>query len=404
MLRLIQHKGFQIALLLGLYFLSSPYLPLEAHQILYTISIVIKELLVWIMPLVVIFFIASTVGSFERKAPLFIVCLLGFEFLSNFMSTWYAYGFGNLFLGSMVSFDLSEAQQSLDPLWHIPLTKPLWWNASRGCIFGLFMGCVDAFFKIPFLHVTIRKGKEVAEWVLTRVFAHLIPFFILGFTAYLNRSGFFTSLTTGSGIFVIGLVIALFFYIAFLFLWSARGKLYLAHQHAKNLIPATAVAFTSGCSLSTMPWTIQGTAKNLQDPTLASAIIPATTNIQQVGDCIANALMCFVLYQSFHGSPPTLAVWAPFTIAFALARYMTIGIRGGAIFIMLPIYETYLGFNNEMIALVLALNAVLDPIITSSNVVANGALCSVFERLWRKVNTFSCPTLPPCHFLGTKRR
>ena len=52
---------------------------------------------------------------------------------------------------------------------------------------------------------------------------------------------------------------------------------------------------------------------------------------------------------------------------------------------MLPIYETYLGFNPEMIAIILAFNVVLDPIITGSNVVANGSLCRVFEKVWLKV-------------------
>ena len=51
---------------------------------------------------------------------------------------------------------------------------------------------------------------------------------------------------------------------------------------------------------------------------------------------------------------------------------------------MLPIYETYLNFNTEMIAIILALNVVLDPIVTSCNVVANGALCRVFEVVWNK--------------------
>ena len=37
-----------------------------------------------------------------------------------------------------------------------------------------------------------------------------------------------------------------------------------------------------------------------------------------------------------------------------------------------------------MIAIILALNVVLDPIVTSCNVVANGALCRVFEVVWSK--------------------
>ena len=131
-----------------------------------------------------------------------------------------------------------------------------------------------------------------------------------------------------------------------------------------------------------MPWTIGGAAKNLQDPELAKAVIPATTNIQQIGDCIANTFLCFIIYRNFFGHNPDLMTWVSFSLVFILARFATAAILGGTIFVMLPIYESYLGFNAEMIALILAFNVILDPIITSSNVLANGALCRVFEKVW----------------------
>ena len=51
-------------------------------------------------------------------------------------------------------------------------------------------------------------------------------------------------------------------------------------------------------------------------------------------------------------------------------------------FIMIPIYEAYLSFTPEMIALIIAFNIFLDPIVTTANVMANGALCKIFENIW----------------------
>ncbi|MES2273562.1 MAG: cation:dicarboxylase symporter family transporter, partial [Chlamydiota bacterium] len=151
--------------------------------------------------------------------------------------------------------------------------------------------------------------------------------------------------------------------------------------------------FTSGCSLSTMPWTIDGAAKNLRNPQFAKAVIPATTNIQQIGDCIANTFLCFLIYRHFYGINPDLLTWFHFSLIFVLARFATAAVIGGAIFIMLPIYETYLSFNPEMIAIILAFNVVLDPIITCCNVVANGALCRVFEKVWILISGAPDPVL-----------
>jgi Na+/H+-dicarboxylate symporter len=147
------------------------------------------------------------------------------------------------------------------------------------------------------------------------------------------------------------------------------------------------VALLSGCSLSTMPWTIEGAAKNLQNPALAKAIIPATTNIQQIGDCITQAFLCFLIYRHFYGHNPDVMTWLNFSIIFVLARFATAAVLGGAIFVMLPVYETYLSFNAEMIAIILTLNVILDPLITSCNVMANGALCRVFEKVWGSAQT-----------------
>jgi Na+/H+-dicarboxylate symporter len=154
------------------------------------------------------------------------------------------------------------------------------------------------------------------------------------------------------------------------------------------------MALTSGCSISTMPWTIEGTSKNLQNPSFAQAVIPATTNIQQIGDCIANTFLCFILYRHFFGEAPDFHTWLSFTVVFVLARFATAAVLGGAIFIMLPIYENYLFFNGEMIAIILAFNVILDPLITSCNVIANGALCRVYERVWNSFLNIARRVLP----------
>ena len=136
-----------------------------------------------------------------------------------------------------------------------------------------------------------------------------------------------------------------------------------------------------------MPWTIKGTSLNLKNPELAKAIIPATTNIQQIGDCITNTFLCFLIYKHFFGYTPDALTWAIFSIIFVAARFATAAVIGGAIFIMLPIYQNYLNFTDEMLAIILALNVILDPIVTSSNVMANGGLAKIFENVWSR----ACP-------------
>lgn len=365
-----------------LYFALAQVLPESVHAFFYAVSLTIKETLIWIMPLMVFFFISSSIASFEKKAPLFLITLFVFEFLSNFSSTWYAYllGFG---YSSSIPLEGKDAfSKALEPLWKVPFVKPAFWSPDRGAFLAVIVGLFSALL-IPKLAPFLKRGKEAAETVLTQCFSPLIPLFILGFLAKVYKTNLLIEMA-----YLIPSLLFLFLFlglfILFLFFLGSKKQLF---QHLRNILPATALSFTSGCSLSTMPWTIKGAEKNLKNPALAKLLIPITTNIQQVGDVVINCFLCFFLYTKNFGSPPSLSLWIPFSIVFTLARFGTAAVIGGAIFIMLPIYESYLHFTPEMLATILAFNVLLDPFVTSSNVTANAALAKIFEKwAFRPIN------------------
>ena len=376
---MLKSRSFQIFFLLGVYFLGESFLSAGVHQGLYAISLVIKDLLMWILPLTVFFFIAYAISSFERRAPLFILALFLFEALSNSASVWYAYGCAQLTTSFLPTLEPYSFSDTFSPLWRIPLLPPAWWSADKGTFAGIALGLI----RFPALQTFFVKGKEAAEKVFVRVFSRLIPLFVLGFVARMYKTHLLQQLLDHYASLLFWLLVILAIYITLLFVLGNRNFL----RSLKNLMPAAGVAISSGSSLSTLPWTISGTAKNLQNPELAKAVLPATTNIQQIGDCIANSFLCFLIYTHFNGHAPSLALWIPFSLVFVLARFATAATLGGAIFIMLPIYEAYLGFTPEMTALILAFNVLCDPLITCANVLANGALCRIFEKIW----TFALP-------------
>jgi Na+/H+-dicarboxylate symporter len=391
LLNLVKHRSFQVFFVLSAYVLLADLLPNVANQFFYAISLLIKDLLVWMMPLTVGFFIAYAVRSFGGKAPLFIISLLIFEGFSNFCSIWYAYGCASFAAEQLPSFSASTLSSDFTALWRLPLSKPAWWSADKGAIAGLIVGCISAYYRNPLLSDVILRGKTIAEWVITRIFARLIPLFILGFAVQMYQSHLLTHVFAHYSILVVWFVAFLVIYLFALFAIGAGFSLGRTFGNIKNMLPAGGISLTTGCSMSTMPWTIEGAAKNLQDPKLAQAIIPATTNIQQIGDCIMMSFLCFLIYRHFYGVNPDLITWLHFSFVFTLARFATAAVIGGAIFIMLPIFEAYLNFNPEMIAVILALNVFLDPLVTSSNVMANGALCRIYERFWGRVSNLRFP-------------
>ncbi len=393
MWRWLKQSSVQTVLLLALYMCLADYVPKQVWSGCYTAALLIKDLLMWLMPLTVCFFLAYTVLSFKQKAPLFLITILIFEGCSNFASVWYAFGWGHIAADYIPTLTASPISADFGSLWQLPFTRPAWWSADKGCLLGVLLGTIGALWQQPRVTQLISKGKSIAEALMVKVFARLIPLFVLGFATYMYETKLLSSVFMQHSILVVWLVGILGLYIFMLFVAGVFPYLQLLASHITHLLPAGLVALTSASSLSTMPWTIQGCAKNLRDPELAQAVIPATTNIQQIGDCITNAFLCFMTYFHFYGVVPDVGMWLTFSAMFTLARFSTAAVIGGAIFVMLPIYETYLQFTPEMIAIILALNVILDPIVTASNVVANGALCRVFERVWRRVQRLVLPAV-----------
>jgi Na+/H+-dicarboxylate symporter len=66
---------------------------------------------------------------------------------------------------------------------------------------------------------------------------------------------------------------------------------------------------------------------------------------------------------------------------FVLNKFAGAGIPGGTIMVSLPVLQQYLGFNEEMLALIAAFYMLIDPITTTGNVTANNLLIIFVKKM-----------------------
>lgn len=378
--------GRIISVVVG-FILISPYLDITVHRGLYTSSLLIKDILMFVLPLMIAVFVSSSLASFKAKAPLLIVSLLLFEFVSNASSVMYAYLVGMASLDQLQGIAKPEAAQGIEPFFSIGFLRPKFWSGDKGMFLGVVVGLVTVFWpQAPWFDGLIRVREAInnifAQWI-----SKLAPLFLVGFMSNMYVSGL-GDLVNVSYVVSFGIATAaLVIYVVFLYGVAAGFHPKQAITFMKNAFPSFMMALSTMCSITTMPYTIACAEKNLQNPALAKMIIPATTNIQQIGDCLLNAFFCIILLKTFDMPIPDFGAWLVFVGVFATARFATAGVLGGAIFVMMPIYERYLGFTPDMLAMIFALNVLFDPIVTVGNVYANGALCIVFEKFWNGLDT-----------------
>ena len=383
---LLYNRGLQIILLVSVYIGFIEHIPFILHNVLYSFSLIIKNFLLLLMPIVVSVFIATTIDSFKKQALIFVAVLFSYEAISNFATLWYSYFFGMVLSSEIPSFASSEFHNILSPIIQMPNIRPSWWNASNATIIGLIFGVVSAFSDHYKIQTILYKARALVEIILIKIFGKIIPIYIVGCIVNIYFSGALMQMISSYGILLIYLTIGILFYIFIVCLIGNYGDFRSSVVNFKNVIPASLMGFTTTCSISTMPWTISGASKNLKDPEFAKLIIPATTNVQQIGDNIVNAFFCFVLYKNFFGVEPGIEIWLFFAVRFVLTRFITAAVTGGSIFIMIIVYKDMLNFTDPMIAIILAVNAILDPLVTAGNVLGNAASAKIFENIWSFIN------------------
>ncbi|WP_339052601.1 cation:dicarboxylate symporter family transporter [Candidatus Lariskella endosymbiont of Epinotia ramella] len=379
---LSKNVPFQLFLILITALLLEKVIPNCFISALYTLSILIKDLLMAFLPIAIFVYISTTLNHFKSQGWLMVILLVLFEAISNSFASFAAYGL-SVFGARFYSASMIEVQEvTLLPIFSISGMIPWFWRVEYGTIIGVVFGLIFPHIGIKTLEDNMQSLKNFVTLIFSRVFVRLVPFLVLGLFIKFIRSGNAMQLVMQGSQAIIIMIVGLLVYVLFLYLVAARFSFSRALKCFKTALPAGIIAFSSMSSAATMPVTISVTEQNLKNKDFASMIIPATTNIQQIGDCFINVFLCCILVAFFTGDIPSLQTFIAFLSIFIVSRFTTAAVMGGAIFIMLPIYQRYLGFNEEMTAIIIAFNVILDPIVTSSNVMANSAMCIIFERVW----------------------
>ncbi len=373
-------------------FASNSFLSPAFKAILYAVSLSLKEFILFVLPFLIFALLFKAAAQLSKQASKMILWLLGAICLSNFISTLISYQIGRL----AYSFDLSMAMPSntasLLPAWIFTLPQLI--GNDKAMLSGLLLGLLLGRWQIGFTEKCLPWIEKCIS-ICLKVFLWIIPFFILGFVVKMTHDQVMSYIFKSYTFVFVLVACAVFFYIGLIFFCANNFNLSAGVRGLKNMFPAAIAGFGSMSSAAAMPLTILGTEKNSSNKDLARSIIPATVNVHLIGDCFAIPIFAFAVLKNFGHVEPAFLDYLIFAAYFILAKFSVAAVPGGGILVMLPILESTLGFNGEMLSLITALYILFDPIITSANVLGNGGFALVLEKAsgaCSKINAMS-PTL-----------
>lgn len=389
-IKLLKSLPLQLVLSISIAFILGSFLDAGVVSLFYTVSSCFIDLLLFLLPLMVFGFLFAATSETQQNSVRRLLLIFAGVFVSNFLALYTSYFFSQLilpFAGVDSSPDIFAFQSSVDSLFRLKLPLMPGTDLAMGAavILGLLLKKDSGNKAKAFISQGIAILNQCISWILHRLVIPLLPIYVFGFCLKLSYDQALPLLFKSYGkVFIFGLFL-LVAYLFALYLLAAKGDIRVACSYIKKMLPAGLTGFSTMSSAATLPVTLKCTEENTQDRGLTHLILPTTSNIHMLGDDLTIVIASMTMLGIFGLPMPNFATFSLFAAAFCIAKLSCVGIPGASVLVVLPVVQNYLNFSPEMIAVLTTIYILQDPIGTTANVMGNGALALVLQRV---INAF----------------
>lgn len=373
-----------ISILLA-YFLGS-ILDIDVVRGFYGVSCLLKNLLMFILPVVIFSYIATAIVSMEQRGPILIISILALVCLSNLAAVFTSYATAQTFLPWLTQGRLGEANVSgaiITPLFEFVIPQLI--TPGQAMVSGMITGLGLSMIDIPKVKQIIIAMRDLVTKGMSKGFIPFLPLYVFGFVLKMHFEGNLVQLFESYGQIFLLIISLIVVYVVLLYAVGSQFRLKVMGQAIKNMIPAGITGFSTMSSAATMPVTLAATEKNLQDAQFTNFVIPTTVNIHLLGDALGIPLLGMAILALSGQALPDFNSYLIFAGFFCLAKFSTAGIPGGGVIVLLPTLQEHLGLSTEMTSLVATLYILQDCLFTGSNVMASGAFAMICHRVLKAV-------------------
>ena len=303
--------------------------------------------------------------------------------ISNFIYTQIAYLFYNLHLVPNVS-KVVKIENCLTAYWKIETPRII--PNSYALLIGIISGLIAKnFSNIRYWQHISNKLVNLSMSFLDRLFFPMIPLFILGFALKLQHDQMLSLIFRDYGYIVLVALLPAILYLSIMYLLVNQLNFSKVYLSISNMIPPTITGFITMSGAATIPSTLIAVEKNIKDSVSVKSVVPVISNIHLLGDGFFIPTIALAIIDSFHYIPINISTYLLFSFNFVIAKFAVAGVPAGGILAMLPILEKIMGFNEEMLTLILSIYIIFDPITTSINVLSNGSFAVLVIKIYKRI-------------------
>ena len=357
---------FLLILMVLFIVLFGNYLPLAFKEFALSLSLLCKEIIIFILPFIIFSFVVSGLMEFQSESFKLVAILIPLVCLSNFAGLWVSYGLSSPVLNnSIISISQLKPMQVLSPSFEFHLPSII--KNDYALLSAILLVFLNNFIKSQKLISFSKRMNTYANFALKKVILPILPVFVLGFIIKMQYEGTLSLMIREYSLILILIIVIAYGYMATVMILLCKN-FKSALTKMKNLLPSVLIGVFSMSSAAAIPTTIVASEKNLENKKIARFVVPAAANMHLLGDCFAIPILACALMISFGHHYPTPLEYLIFSLRGVLAKFAAAGIPGGSAIIFAPILIDTFGFSTEMVTAFTTIYLIFDPIATSCNV------------------------------------
>ena len=274
--------------------------------------------------------------------------------------------------------DVDDVEEgALAPFFEVEIPAPF--EVMTALVLAFCIGLAMTAVKSDTMYKVATELENVIMKVVTSFVIPLLPLFIFGIFLNLGMNENLGATMAAFGKVLVLSVIMTIVLLVVQYLIAGAVAGVNPFTALRNLLPAYFTALGTSSSAATIPVTLRSTLNNKVDENVAGFVVPLCATIHLSGSMMKIGLYAFaVIYMGGMDVPWGLSLG--FILLLGIMMIAAPGVPGGAIMAATGLLASMLGFNDDMVALMIAAYIVIDSFGTAANVTGDGAIALVLNR------------------------
>ncbi|MCM1521107.1 MAG: dicarboxylate/amino acid:cation symporter [Muribaculaceae bacterium] len=359
--------------------------PMWLAELAATFNSIFSQFLGFMIPLIIVGFVTPAIGDIGSRAGKLLVVTALLAYGATFLSGLMSYGCCSLTFPSLIqgeeSLALTETEKTVIAPWFTVDMPPIM-SVMTSLVLSFILGLGIAFSGKESLRNGFDEFRDIVAKTINVAIIPLLPIYIFGIFLNMTVSG-----EVGTILTCFIKIIAVIFILHVLLLviqYSIAGLIARKNpfRMLATMMPAYFTALGTQSSAATIPVTLRQTIAMGVREDIAGFVIPLCATIHLSGSTL-KIVACALAIMIMHGVPHGAGLFVHFIGMLGITMIAAPGIPGGAIMASLGLLQSILGFDEQAIALMIALYIAMDSFGTACNVTGDGALATIVDRIFK---------------------